>query len=64
MWLKLIGNDTDDVRVNWVTDALSKIPAGSRLLDAGAGELRFKPDCSHLEYVAQDFGQYHGIWLV
>jgi len=60
MWVKLIGNDTDDVRVKWVRNALSKIPAGSRLLDAGAGELRFKPDCGHLEYVAQDFGQYHG----
>jgi ubiquinone/menaquinone biosynthesis C-methylase UbiE len=60
MWLKLIGNDTDDVRVSWVKNALSKVPAGARLLDAGAGELRFKPDCSHLDYVAQDFGQYDG----
>lgn len=60
MWFELIGNNTDEVRVNWVTDALSKIPAGSRILDAGAGELRFKSNCSHLEYVAQDFGQYTG----
>lgn len=29
-------------------------------MDAGAGELRFKPHCGHLQYVAQDFGQYHG----
>lgn len=60
MFIELIGKDTDDVRVTWVTKALSMIPAGSRLLDAGAGELRFKTNCSHLEYVAQDFGQYHG----
>ena len=48
MYFKLIGNDTDKIRVNWVKDALLKIPAGSRLLDAGAGELRFKKYCSHL----------------
>ena len=36
------------------------IPRGYKILDAGAGELRFKPDCDHLQYVAQDFGQYEG----
>ena len=36
------------------------MPAGSRILDAGAGELRYKPLCSHLEYVSQDFAQYNG----
>ena len=59
---KLIGEDTDEVRVSWVRQCLRSIPAGSRTLDAGAGELLFKPDCQHLDYVAQDFGQYGGGW--
>mgnify|MGYP001159850206 CR=1 FL=1 len=57
---KLIGNNTDEVRVGWVKENLASIPEGYKILDAGAGELRFKPDCDHLQYVAQDFGQYEG----
>lgn len=60
MNFKLIGTNTDDIRVSWVRENLSKIPEGKSILDAGAGELKFKPDCAHLEYVAQDFGQYEG----
>jgi SAM-dependent methyltransferase len=60
MLFKLIGNNTDEVRVKWVRKNLQRIPKGSKLLDAGAGELRFKSDCKHLDYVAQDFGQYQG----
>ncbi len=60
MLFKLIGNNTDEVRVKWVKENLSSIPQGYKILDAGAGELKFKPDCDHLEYVAQDFGQYEG----
>jgi ubiquinone/menaquinone biosynthesis C-methylase UbiE len=58
--MKLIGRDTDKVRFAWVTNQLSRVPPGARILDAGAGELRFKPFCKHLDYVAQDFGQYSG----
>ena len=57
---KLIGKNTDKVRVEWVKLNLSKLPVGNKILDAGAGELRFKPYCDHLQYVAQDFGQYDG----
>ena len=60
MLIKLIGDSSDEVRVNWVKKNLSIIPRGSDILDAGAGELRFKNDCGHLNYVAQDFGQYEG----
>ena len=35
-------------------------PAGKRLLDAGAGECKYKPFCTHLKYVSQDFCQYTG----
>lgn len=39
---------------------LKNIPTGSRILDAGAGEQQFRKFCAHLNYVAQDFGQYDG----
>jgi ubiquinone/menaquinone biosynthesis C-methylase UbiE len=40
---------------------LRELPAGEKiLLDAGAGSQRFKPFCSHLQYLSQDFGEYVG----
>lgn len=60
MLFNLIGNNTDAVRVEWVKKNLASIPEGYKILDAGAGELKFKSDCDHLQYVAQDFGQYDG----
>lgn len=56
----LFNNSNDSNRVAWLSAKLKQIPASSRILDAGAGELRFKPFCSHLNYVSQDFGQYEG----
>ena len=47
-------------RDKWLAETLLKIPAGSRILDAGAGELRNKPLCAHLNYVSQDFCQFQG----
>lgn len=47
-------------RENWLAQHLAAIPSGSRILDAGAGELAKKKYCSHLTYVSQDFGQYSG----
>ncbi len=58
--MKLIGDDTAEVQTNWVVRQLKSLPAGARILDAGAGELRFKPYCTHLQYVSQDFGKYDG----
>jgi ubiquinone/menaquinone biosynthesis C-methylase UbiE len=55
-----VGRANESTRHAWVQRALKRIPAGSRLLDAGAGEQRFRPFCAHLKYVAQDFGQYDG----
>lgn len=53
-------NTNDNTRVAWLSDKLSQIPSGLRILDAGAGEMRFKPFCSNLNYVSQDFCQYKG----
>src|SRR6185437_489536 len=47
-------------RAVWLQAALRKIPAGGRILDAGAGEQKFKNYCAHLKYVAQDFAEYDG----
>jgi len=44
----------------WLERTLASIPAGRRILDAGAGQLQYKPLCAHLDYVSQDFGQYDG----
>lgn len=54
------GTTNELFRVNWLKKVLKNIPANSRILDAGAGELQFKKFCSHLNYVSQDFGQYNG----
>jgi ubiquinone/menaquinone biosynthesis C-methylase UbiE len=55
-----IGTTNESTRVKWIEETLKKIPAGLTILDAGAGESQFKKYCSHLKYIAQDFGQYHG----
>lgn len=46
-----------DNRQAWLERTLARIPAGLRILDAGAGRLRNKPLCAHLGYVSQDFCQ-------
>jgi ubiquinone/menaquinone biosynthesis C-methylase UbiE len=55
-----VGTANESRRVAWLEQTLKEIPAGARILDAGAGEQRFKSFCSHLNYVAQDFAQYDG----
>lgn len=58
--LSKIGINNEIDRKVWLEKALKKIPNGSRILDAGAGELKYKKYCSHLKYVSQDFGRYDG----
>ncbi len=54
------GTQNEANRLKWLESTLKKIPEGSRILDAGAGELDKKRFCGHLNYVSQDFGQYDG----
>ena len=54
------GRRNEATRIRWVEDALAALPAGWRLLDAGAGECRYRGHCAHLRYVGQDFGGYNG----
>ncbi|MBR4667278.1 MAG: methyltransferase domain-containing protein [Butyrivibrio sp.] len=47
-----------EARQGWIIRQLEQIPSGSKILDAGAGNQRYKAFCSHLKYVSQDFGKY------
>lgn len=47
-----------EYRHEWIKKELAKLPKGSCILDAGAGNMRYKKYCGHLQYKAQDFGQY------
>ncbi|NCB38065.1 MAG: class I SAM-dependent methyltransferase [Erysipelotrichia bacterium] len=61
MLKKLLFRDFNSEQRNaWIARHLADIPAGLRILDAGAGELKNKKHCEHLEYVSQDFCQYEG----
>lgn len=54
------GTQNQATRDAWLRRTLAEIPAGWRILDAGAGELQYRPFCAHLTYVSQDFGEYDG----
>ncbi|WP_369769538.1 class I SAM-dependent methyltransferase [Flavobacterium sp. WC2416] len=56
--LLTVGTLNESTRIHWLEEVLNKIPAGSKILDAGAGEQPFKKFCAHLQYVSQDFAQY------
>jgi SAM-dependent methyltransferase len=47
-------------RQAWLKQTLAALPAGSRMISAGAGELKNRRHCSHLEYVSRSFRQYEG----
>jgi ubiquinone/menaquinone biosynthesis C-methylase UbiE len=55
-----VGRQNESTRLRWVERVLKQLPPGGRLLDAGAGEQRYRPHCAHLRYVAQDFARYDG----
>lgn len=55
-----LGKENWAGREAWLERNLAQIPAGQRILDAGAGELQYKRFCKHLNYISQDFGQYNG----
>jgi SAM-dependent methyltransferase len=56
----LAGTKNAATRDTWVAEVLAALPAGARLLDAGAGECQYKKHCGHLKYVAQDNAVYDG----
>ena len=54
------GNPNEHQRAEWLAATIKALPRGGRILDAGAGELRNKPLCAHLDYVSQDVCEYDG----
>ena len=55
-----LGVPNQIAREKWLKKTLRLIPAGSRILDAGAGEKAYRLFCRHLNYVSQDFAKYDG----
>lgn len=55
-----VGTLNSFTRDTWIERVLTELPAGTRLLDAGAGEMQYKKFCAHLEYVSQDLAEYDG----
>lgn len=50
-------------RDKWVTARAATIPAGSRVLDLGAGTCPYRPLFAHCDYRTHDFMQYEGVKL-
>lgn len=44
----------------WVSQRAGQIKAGAKVLDAGAGQCKYRPLFAHTEYKSQDFAQYAG----
>lgn len=57
---KSVGTLNASTRDRWIERVLTELPPGTRLLDAGAGEMQYKKFCAHLEYVSQDLAEYDG----
>lgn len=55
-WITRLNNLNE--RTDWVSSQLAQLPEGSLLLDAGCGSQQFRRFSGHLNYRAQDFGQY------
>lgn len=56
----VVDKNNERNREEWLLSTLEKIPAGSRILDAGAGTQRYRRFCDGLNYVSQDFAAYDG----
>lgn len=56
--MSLVGTENESLRDAWVNRRLSELPAGWQILDAGAGQQKYRHACRHLHYVAQDFAAY------
>lgn len=53
-------NFSSHMRITWMKQQAAAVPAGARVLDAGAGEGQYRPLFAHTRYASQDFAQYTG----
>lgn len=56
-----IGTNNSFNREEWIKSELFSLQKGLKILDAGAGESKYKKYCTHLNYTAQDIAVYDGI---
>jgi len=62
-----VGNDILQIvgfnqinRDKWVAGIAKRLPPGTKILDVGAGECRYRSLFAHCDYKAHDFCQYEG----
>ena len=55
-----VGTNNGINRDEWIESKLSNLQKGSTILDAGAGEGKYKKFCEHLNYTSQDIAEYDG----
>ena len=55
-----VGTNNGINRDKWIENKLSNLQKGSSILDAGAGEGKYKKFCEHLNYTSQDIAEYDG----
>ena len=55
-----VGTNNSINRDEWIENQLSNLQEGSSILDAGAGEGKYKKFCEHLNYTSQDIAEYDG----
>jgi ubiquinone/menaquinone biosynthesis C-methylase UbiE len=61
MWeATAFGRQNQSRREAWIGAKLENLQPGLRILDAGAGEQKYKMYCKHLNYTSQDFAKYDG----
>ena len=58
--MNLVGTKNESTRDKWVEEKLRSLPEGTAILDAGAGEQKYRKFCGHMKYTSQDFCQYDG----
>lgn len=56
-WRRRLYGFNTELRREWLAGEAASIPAGSRVLDAGAGIGQYRSLFEHCDYRAQDFGQ-------
>lgn len=47
-------------RDRWIKEKAAGLPAGTSVLDVGAGECQYRENFRHCLYKTHDFGRYHG----
>ena len=56
----IVGTTNSSSRDTWVKKMLANVAPNSKLLDAGAGEQKYRKHCDHLDYYSQDNTAYDG----